>query len=739
MSVGTVEKPLSLAENLLGRVQGDFPPQDLDLLKRACTFAEEHYANVVHPTTKPYNEYVSHVATLLIDLGANSVIVSAAVICLPPSASKQVLHDFKKEFKDEHELLELVNEVFRFNHLEWNNWSDYPEENEPEERRETLRKMSLLATGETKSEDQPRDLLAIVHFQKKERQVENLVRMLLAAATDIRVLIIKLADRLQFMRLLKNLTPSEKEAVHCTLLAKITLAVYAPLAERLGLWQLKSELEDMSFRLLDWEKYKNIAQQLAAKKQQRDKVVNDIVSMVKALLADYDIQANVYGRAKHIYGIYKKMEAKQLALTQINDLLGIRIIVDKPEECYVVQEIIHEKWPPVTSFYNGEVGKDWIAHPKENGYQSLHTTILIENRTVEVQIRTHKMHNIAEYGPAAVHWRYKEEKTYRKGKTPRETGTKDRIWSEQLAKVRRKLESGEGPFPHMEEDLSRDWVYVITPEGHVVDLPVVATPLDFAYRIHTDLGHTYMGATVNGRSVRMNYTLRNGDIVEIFTSRTRKGPSPNWLSKRRLDDEQKDPALVELLASGVEKDPPPQWLYQSENVNRSKDRGGKGKKGEESQNEKYYMYYVFARTRQARSKIHNWLNKQKADKTTIKFEWYPWVSWDDIKQTDSHRNRSVSIPRESGVYEVRRVDRNTDERLVIKKADNLDNRIREELIKGDRILYAKKHPILAEVNGDTSKLEVRWATTEFHAELESMLLIRYKKQFGGLPKYVDRT
>ena len=177
-------------------------------------------------------------------------------------------------------------------------------------------------------------------------------------------------------------------------------------------------------------------------------------------------------------------------------------------------------------------------------------------------------------------------------------------------------------------------------------------------------------------------------------------------------------------------------------MNRSKDRGGKGKKGEESQNEKYYMYYVFARTRQARSKIQNWLNKQKTEeqvKKSIKFEWYPWVSWDNIKQTDSHRNRSVSIPRESGVYEVRRVDRNTDERLVIKKADNLDNRIREELIKGDRTLYAKKHPILAEVNGDTSKLEVRWATTEFHTELESMLLRRYKKRFGGLPKYVDRT
>jgi (p)ppGpp synthase/HD superfamily hydrolase len=741
MSLGIADKPLLLTENLLEYIPGPFPPKDLILLKRACAFAEEHYTNVIHPTSKTYNEYILQVAKFLVDLGAKPVVVSAAVICLFPFASKQVIHDLKIEFKDEHELLELIDKIFCFNQLEWNTWSDYPDENESEERRVTLRKLYLLAIGETKSADKTRDLQDIVHFQKKERQVENLIRMLLAAATDIRILVIKLADRLHFMRFLYNLKRSEEDDVQYIILAKLTLLVYAPMAERLGLWQLKSELEDMSFRLLDVGRYKEIANKLKAKKQQRDEVIHEIKSMVEKLLDDFGIQAEVYGRAKHLYSIYKKMKAKQLELEQINDLLGIRIIVEKPEECYDVQEIIHGEWPPVTSYYNGEVGIDYIDKPKENGYQSLHTTIRIEDKTVEVQIRTHEMHEIAEYGSAAQHWRYKEDKAYRKGKTPGKPLTKDRIWSEQLAKVRKNLEKGAEPFSSSQENLSKNWIYTITPKGHIVDLPVGATPLDFAYRIHTDLGNGYIGAIVNDRSVRMNYTLSNGDIVEIRTSSTRKGPSPNWLSKRRLDDEQKDPALVMLFAD-VEKGPAPQWLYLSENVSKTRDRGEKDKRGDDSQNEKTYMYYVFARTRQARSKIQNWLNKHKTEeqvKKSLQFEWYPWVSWDDIKQSSSNRKHFQSIPQEAGVYEVRHADRKPEERLVIGRADNLDSRIREELVKGDRNVFPNKQRILAEVNGDTSKLKVRWATTEFHAELESMLLQRYKKRFKCLPKYVDRT
>lgn len=742
-------RPSSLTENLLEFIEerflSRFHPLDLDLLKNSCAFAEKHYANVIHPTTKQYTEYILLVAKYLIELGANSVLVSAAVICLSPSVTKQVVDDLKSVFKNEHELLKLVNEVFHFSRFEWNSRLGYSDDKEPEVRQAILKKMYLLALGETNNSKDLRDLPSILHFQKKERQAENLIRMLLAAI-DIRVLIIKLVDRLYFMQLLKNLESDEKEALHYILLAKITLGIYAPLAERLGLWQLKSELEDMSFRLLDFEKYKSIAQQLNIRKQERNENLNSIISMVKALLDDYGIQADIFGRAKHIYGIYKKMEAKQLALNQINDLLGIRIIVDNHEECKDVQDIIHDNWPPVTSFYNGEVGINYILYPKENGYQSLHTTIIIESKILEVQIRTHEMNEIAEYGSAAVHWRYKEDKAYRRGKTPSVPGTKDRIWNEKLTKVRKNLEDGGEEnvkqFTSFEGSLSQDWVYAITPNGHVVDLAAGATPLDFAYRIHTDLGHGYTGAIVSGLSVRMNYTLRNGDTVEINTSPNRKGPSPHWLSKRSLDAEQKDPYLDEILKAGLKKDPPPQWRYQSENVGRTMNKRRKDKKDEEIQAEKQYMFYVFARTHQARSKIQNWLNKQKTDeqvKRSIKYEWYSWFSWDDIKQSSLNRRYLVSIPREAGVYEVRHIDRNPDERMIIGKADNLESRIREELVKGDKTFYPKKQQILAEVNGDTSKLLVRWATTDFNAELESMLLSKYKKRFKGLPKYIDRA
>lgn len=765
MSVSMIATPLELTQNLLEFIQERFlrrfPEGDLGLIKCSCAFAEKHYAHVTRPTNKSYSEYALYVAKYLIELGADAVLVSAAVICLSPSITKQNVEDLKHTFKDESELLELVTKLLRFSHFEWNTWLSYSDDNQPAIRQDTLKMMYLLALGETGSAKETGDLLSISHFQKKEKQAENIIRMLLAA-TDIRVLIIKLVDRLYFMQFLKNLTPPEKEVIQCTLLAKITLAIYAPLAERLGLWQLKSELEDMSFRLLDFDKYKSIAQQLALKKQERNEKINQIIGMIHALLDDCGgVDAEVIGRAKHIYSIYKKMEAKQLKLEQINDLLAIRIIVHNHEDgkavqdakdnqdtiaiqdCKVIQELIHDKWPPETSFYDGEVGKNWIDHPKENGYQSLHTTVRIEDRIVEVQIRTDKMNEVAEYGSAAAHWRYKEDKAYRRGRTPGLPGTKDRIWHEKLAKVRKNLEDGvednTKQFPSVERSLSQDWVYAITPKGHVVDLAAGATPLDFAYRIHTDLGHSYNGAIVNGRPARMNHMLRNGDIVEINTSHTRKGPSPNWLSRRRIDEEQKDPDFVTTLSSDLTKFPPPQWLYVSENVGSTMNKRKNSNKNNEKEHEKYYMYYVFARTHQARTKIQNWLNKQKTDKQSIKFEWYPWVSWDDIKTSMGNKRHWIPIPKEAGVYEVRYVERKPDERLLIGRADNLENRIREELVKGDRASHPNRQAILAETNGDTSKLVVRWATTDFNLELETSLLNKYKKRFRCLPKYIDKT
>ena len=293
-----------------------------------------------------------------------------------------MLSALKKTFKGEDELLELVEELIQISHFEEGVWPPIQAQNEFRERKEILRKVFLLAIDETRNQIQVKNSLTAVHFQKKERQLENLISMFLAAATDIRALVIKIVDRLYFIKFIKDLPPACQQAMSYKLLAKITLEIYAPLADRLGMWRLKSGLEDMSFRLLEPEKYRTIVEHLAAKKQERESYIAHVIPIFNKELEDYGIEAQIFGRAKHIYSIYKKMEAKQLAFDKINDLLGVRIIVDKEEDCYNVQGILHEYWQPLTESYNGKAGRDWIANPKENLYQSLHKTILIEDKEV---------------------------------------------------------------------------------------------------------------------------------------------------------------------------------------------------------------------------------------------------------------------------------------------------------------------------------------------------------------------
>ena len=564
MVTGTLGVMPVTTEKLLEQVQEQFAAEDLVLLKRACAFAEEHYAHVAHPIGKPYTLYAAEVASKLHDLHADPTLISATMIYPPPSATAKVLDVLKKAFKDKDELVKLVEEIHHFERLEWNAWSTSPDQNESKqarERREILQKMFFLAIDEMDCEGQERISQTALHFQKKEKQIENLIRMFLAATTDIRALIFKLVDRLHFIKLLKEVPPSQQEGIHPAQHAKITLAIYAPLADRLGMWRIKPELEDMSFRLLQPDRYKEIARQLEAKKDERKKYINDIIPIIREQIGPFGIQVEISGRAKHIYSIYQKMEAKQLCIDEINDLLGIRIIVETKEDCYNVQGILHEYCSPITTVYDGKAGRDWIARPKENQYQSLHTTIHINDKIVEVQIRTRTMHEIAEYGAAAEHWRYKESKTYKKSKTSRVTKSKDQIWGEQLAELRKSLSNELPSTTQVQKNLLKDRIYVITPEGHVIDLPAGATPLDFAYRIHTDLGNRYTGAKVGDHLVQLDYRLKNGDIVELITSRARKGPSPEWLS-------------------------------------RSKDKEGNSD-------------YVFARTSQAREKIRHWFKEHK--------------------------------------------------------------------------------------------------------------------------------
>jgi GTP diphosphokinase / guanosine-3',5'-bis(diphosphate) 3'-diphosphatase len=572
MSVETLRENYITVEELIKTVQASFPSVNLGLVWHARDFAQDHYRDLIHPTDKSYIQYAITVANYLAEAGSEPAVVAAALICPPPPVEGKVFDILRKNFKGEDELLELVEEVLQISHLEDGVWPSTHAQNESRERKEILRKMFLLAVDEAGTQTNGQNLLTAAHFQKKERQLENLISMYLAAATDIRALVIKLVDRLYFIKYIKDLSPEYQQAINYKLLAKITMEIYAPLADRLGMWKLKSGLEDMSFRLLNPGKYRTIVEHLSAKKQERESYIAHIIPILKNKLGEYEIEAQISGRAKHIYSIYKKMEAMQLSFDEINDLLGIRIIVDKEEDCYNVQSILHEYWRPLTKAYDGKAGRDWIANPKDNLYQSLHTTILIEDKEVEIQIRTRKMHEIAEYGVTAlrdaVHWRYKESKAYGKARTPREISEKYR--SRQLAELRKILTCEEGTgvskdwreaIISMLKGLLEDRIFLITPDGHVIDLPAHARPLDFAYRIHTDLGHRYAGAKVGDHLVRLDYELKNGDIVELITSRTRKGPNPEWLSM-------------------------------------GKDENGK-------------RYYLFARTRQARSKIQNWLNKHK--------------------------------------------------------------------------------------------------------------------------------
>ena len=555
-------------ENLLSSLQKHFSQEDLDVIKRACIFADEHYMNTMHPIGKPYIQYASEIVLKLADLGADQKTIAVALLNPPPSTPDKVLNDIKKKFKDDEGLVALFEELCRLNHLEWNYWPSL-DQNEFKQHREIIQKMYLLAIEDTKSEQIDLSVSSAIHFQKKDKQVENLIRMFLTT-NDVRALIIKLVDWLHFIQLLKDLIQCQQTNIPYEILAKISLTIYAPLADRLGLWRLKSELEDMSFRLIQPEKYRQIREQLVVKKADRKKYIHDIIAVIREYLQKAQITAIVTGRAKHIYSIYQKMEAKQLTFEKINDLLGIRIIVDTSEECYAVQSILLDHWEPLTEFYDGKVGRDWIAKPKENLYQSLHTTIKIEDKIVEIQIRTRKMHEIAEYGVASAHWKYKGKKAYLKGKTPIEKREKEKVWNEQLNDLRKSLATEQSSSNKTQNVSLKKFIFVITPEGHVLDLPAGATPLDFAYRIHTHLGHGYMGAKVDGRLVHTEDELKNGEIVELLPAKTRRGPSPVWLSV-------------------------------------SKNKEGK-------------RYYVYARTRQARSKIRSWLraNQTKDSKDRSK-------------------------------------------------------------------------------------------------------------------------
>ncbi len=479
MAVPTQEQASSAVtiDALLQRAAQYIPEERLGIVRDAFEFASECHQGQVRKTGDPYITHPVAVAELVANLELDHLALAAAL-----------LHDVQEDCG-------IPNEVLA-------------EKFGP--------RVAKLVDGLTKLDKLPMNV-ATIDPGRGSVQAQNLRKMFLAMAEDISVVLIKLCDRLHNMRTLWAFPADKQKRI-----ALETQEIFAPLANRLGVWQIKWELEDLAFRYLEPEKYREIAELLASKRVTRERVIADASAILREHLDAAGIKAEITGRAKHIASIYHKMgrySAQSKSFDQIYDLLAIRVFVDNLSECYHALGIIHALWRPIPGQFD-----DYIGNPKDSMYQSLHTTVVGPGgRPLEIQIRTYDMHRVAEYGIAA-HWRYKEG-----GK--QQGKDEERIaWLRQLLEWQRDLAGADEFVESVKTDVFHDQVFVYTPKGDVLDLPAGATPLDFAYRIHTDLGHQTVGAKVNGRMVSLNSSVKNGDVIEIMRSRTSKGPSRDWLN-----------------------------------------------------------------------------------------------------------------------------------------------------------------------------------------------------------------
>lgn len=459
-------------DELLQRVRS-LHPEAVDLLERAVSFAIDAHAGQSRASGEPYVIHPIEVATILADLRMDVPTILAGVLHDVAEDTAYTLDDLRAEFGDT--VATLVDGVTK------------------------------LRLAKAKSN--------VDRGTLDEEQAENLRKMFLAMVDDIRVVIIKLADRLHNMRTLEYLPPDKQRPK-----ARETLEIFAPIANRLGIWQLKWQLEDLSFRYLDNDKYHDIARLLAERRVERSRYLERVISIIRSRVAAEGIQARITGRPKHIYSIWSKMQEKSRDFDQIYDVRGVRIIVSSVQDCYHVLGVMHSLWRPVPGEFD-----DYIAMPKDNLYQSLHTAVVsLEGKALEIQIRTEEMHQIAEYGIAA-HWRYKEGMR-------RDRSLEDKVaWLRQATEWREDVQDAGQFVDVMKHDVFAERVYVFTPKGEIVDLPKGSTPVDFAYQIHSEIGHRCRGARVDGRLVPLDYQLKNGEQVEILTAK-QGGPSRDWLN-----------------------------------------------------------------------------------------------------------------------------------------------------------------------------------------------------------------
>lgn len=457
------------AQLLIDKVISYDPKADIELLNKAFNFAKTAHIGQTRISGEPYIIHPVEVAIILAELELDIPTLCAAL-----------LHDVVEDTSITQEMLE----------------EEFGEE------------IGLLVDGVTK--------LSRLEFKTKEdEQVENLRKMFLAMAKDIRVIVIKLADRLHNMRTLNYQSERKQREI-----SKETMEIFAPLAHRLGIFRFKWELEDLAFYYLNMEIYYEIAKRLKRKRQEREDYVHEIIGQIKNGIEQIGINADIAGRPKNIFSIYKKMIKQQKDIDEIYDKIAIRVVVDNIRECYGVLGIIHTMWKPLPGRF-----KDYIATPKPNMYQSLHTTLIGKGgEPFEVQIRTAEMHRTSEYGIAA-HWRYKE------GVSAKERKLDEKLsWLRQILEWQQEIKDNEEFMESLKIDLFDDTVFVFTPKGKVIELPKGACPVDFAYRVHTEVGHKCVGAKVNGRIVPLDYPLENSDIVEIITAKNSPGPTRDWLN-----------------------------------------------------------------------------------------------------------------------------------------------------------------------------------------------------------------
>ncbi|MBQ7919168.1 MAG: bifunctional (p)ppGpp synthetase/guanosine-3',5'-bis(diphosphate) 3'-pyrophosphohydrolase [Lachnospiraceae bacterium] len=483
---GTIPKlkeftdPEQLYQDLIKRVQKYHPSDDISMIEKAYAIASEAHKDQKRKSGEPYIIHPLNVAFILADLELDKETIVAGILHDVVEDTIMTDDDLKKQFGED---------------------------------------VALLVDGVTKLEKIPlSSAQADATDAKLEMQAENLRKMFLAMAKDIRVIMIKLADRLHNMRTLRYQKPESQQRI-----ARETLEIYCPIAQRLGISKIKVELDDLSLKYLEPEIYYDLVDKIAVRKSEREAYIKSIVDEVSVHIENAGIKAHIDGRVKHFFSIYKKMKNQNKTLEQIYDLFAVRIIVDSVRDCYAALGVIHEMYKPIPGRF-----KDYIAMPKANMYQSLHTTLIgSTGQPFEIQIRTQEMHKAAEYGIAA-HWKYKEASDGKKVEAQEEEKL---VWLRQILEWQRDSDDNKEFMNLLKSDLDlfSDNVYCFTPTGDVKNLPAGSTPIDFAYSIHSAVGNKMVGARVNGKLVTIDYVIQTGDRVEIITSQNSKGPSRDWL------------------------------------------------------------------------------------------------------------------------------------------------------------------------------------------------------------------